>query len=189
MRPGSGFAATGPDAFKLFARLEKDGIPIIFHSGTSPMQEAPLIYAHPLTYDRVAMAFPKLKMILAHMGHPWYEDTIAVVRKQPNVYAEISAIYYRPWQFWNVMIAAVVIVAVGAERMDFIGKVENMAEGIAHVSRTLFGVADRATYDSDAKTGASSRLGEHYDERSRQIVAGLYREDFERFGYDASVLA
>jgi hypothetical protein len=81
------------------------------------------------------------------------------------------------------------IEAVGAERMDFIGKVENMAEGIAHVSRALFGVADRATYDNDAKTGASSRLGEHYDERSRQIVAGLYREDFERFGYDAATLA
>jgi predicted TIM-barrel fold metal-dependent hydrolase len=40
------------------------------------------------------------------MGHPWYEDTIAVVRKQPNVYAEISALYYRPWQFWNIMITA-----------------------------------------------------------------------------------
>jgi predicted TIM-barrel fold metal-dependent hydrolase len=54
----------------------------------------------------VALRYPELKMILAHMGHPWYEDTIAVVRKQPNVYAEISAIYYRPWQFWNIMIAA-----------------------------------------------------------------------------------
>ena len=29
-----------------------------------------------------------------------------MVRKQPNVYAEISAIYYRPWQFWNIMIRA-----------------------------------------------------------------------------------
>ena len=45
-------------------------------------------------------------MILAHMGHPWYEDTIAVVRKQPNVYAEVSALYYRPWQFWNIMVSA-----------------------------------------------------------------------------------
>jgi uncharacterized protein len=44
----------------------------------------------------VALRYPDLKIILAHMGHPWYEDTIAVVRKQPNVYAEISAIYYCP---------------------------------------------------------------------------------------------
>jgi uncharacterized protein len=29
-----------------------------------------------------------------------------VPRKQPNVYAEISAIHYRPRQFWNIMIAA-----------------------------------------------------------------------------------
>lgn len=88
--------------------------------------------------------------------------------------------WYPQWKF---------IEAVGAERLDFIGKVENMAEGIAHVSRTLFGVVDATTYGSEVKTGASSRLAEHYDERSRQIVAALYREDFERFGYDASVLA
>jgi hypothetical protein len=40
------------------------------------------------------------------MGHPWYEETIAVVRKQPNVYCEISALCYRPWQFWNILACA-----------------------------------------------------------------------------------
>jgi hypothetical protein len=32
--------------------------------------------------------------------------TRSMVRKQPSVYAELSAIYYRPWQFWNIMITA-----------------------------------------------------------------------------------
>ncbi|MEX0763493.1 MAG: amidohydrolase family protein [Dehalococcoidia bacterium] len=94
---------TGPDAFRLFARLEADGIPIIFHMGTSPMQFGPLRYAHPLVVDEIAMAFPNLRMVMAHLGHPWQADCLAVVRKHPNVWADVSAQFYRPWSFWNGM--------------------------------------------------------------------------------------
>ena len=97
------FDPAGDAASRLFARLENDGIPIIFHTGTSPMSDAPLLYAHPLTLDRVAMAFPKLKMVLAHLSHPWQVDSIAVVRKHPNVWADVSAQFYRPWSFWQGM--------------------------------------------------------------------------------------
>ena len=50
------------------------------------------------------MRFPELRIILAHMGHPWFEDCIAVVRKQPNIFCEVSAIFYRPWQYYNILI-------------------------------------------------------------------------------------
>jgi predicted TIM-barrel fold metal-dependent hydrolase len=45
-------------------------------------------------------------MVLAHMGHPWYDDCIVVSRKQPNVFCEISALFYRPWQYYNILISA-----------------------------------------------------------------------------------
>ena len=45
-------------------------------------------------------------MVLAHLGHPWEVDTIVLIRKQPNVYADISALFYRPWQFYNSMVLA-----------------------------------------------------------------------------------
>ena len=38
------------------------------------------------------------------MGHPWQPDTIAIIRKQPNVYSDISALFYRPWQFYNALV-------------------------------------------------------------------------------------
>ena len=97
------FDPTGPEAFKMFSRLESDGIPIIFHQGTSPMSDAPLTYAHPLTTDKVAMAFPELKIVLAHLAHPWQADCITVVRKHPNVWADVSAQFYRPYSFWQAM--------------------------------------------------------------------------------------
>lgn len=97
------FDPHGPEAFRLFARLEHDQIPIVFHQGTSPMWDAPLEYAQPLTIDRVAMAFPRLRIVMAHLGHPWQADCLAVVRKHPNVWADVSAQFYRPWSFWNGM--------------------------------------------------------------------------------------
>jgi predicted TIM-barrel fold metal-dependent hydrolase len=42
-------------------------------------------------------------MVLAHLGHPWEGETIAVIRRHANVYADLSALYYRPWQFYNSM--------------------------------------------------------------------------------------
>jgi predicted TIM-barrel fold metal-dependent hydrolase len=35
------------------------------------------------------------------MGHPWWIDTITVIRKHPNVYADVSALFYRPWSQWE----------------------------------------------------------------------------------------
>src|SRR5690606_34892287 len=37
----------------------------------------------------------------------------AAIRKQPNLYSDISALYYRPWQFYNSMRLAVEYKATG----------------------------------------------------------------------------
>ena len=95
------FDPLGPEAFAVFKRAEELGLPVLFHQGTSPVQFADLDFAHPRHIDRVAMAFPNLKMILAHIGHPWQVDCIVVIRKHPNVYADISANFYRPWSYYN----------------------------------------------------------------------------------------
>ena len=89
------------EAFRVFRRAEELRLPILLHQGTSPNQFADLDYAHPRHIDRVAMAFPQLRMILAHMAHPWQPDCIAVIRKHPHVYADISAQFYRPWSYYN----------------------------------------------------------------------------------------
>ena len=82
------------------------GLPILFHSGTTFRREAPLGFSRPWLLDEVAMQYPDLRMVLAHLGHPFYDECLAVIRKHPHVYADISALYYRPWQFYNMMILA-----------------------------------------------------------------------------------
>ena len=95
------FDPLGTKAFQVYKRAQELGLPILFHQGTSPVRFADLDFAHPRHMDRVATAFPDLKVIMAHMGHPWQIDCIVVIRKHPNVYADISGLFYRPWSYWN----------------------------------------------------------------------------------------
>jgi hypothetical protein len=90
----------------LFKACQRLGIPIIWHQGTTFPSRARLKWGLPLQLEDVAMDFPDLKMIIAHLGHPWEEDMTALVRKCPNVYTDISAVHYRPWRYWQAMVTA-----------------------------------------------------------------------------------
>ncbi len=89
--------------YELYSYCQKHGLPILFHTGTSFVSGTPLEYSRPVLYDSIAVEFPELRMVLAHLGHPWEGETIAVIRRHRHVYSDISALYYRPWQFYNSM--------------------------------------------------------------------------------------
>ena len=102
-----GWHPMDPRAIPLYARAEKLGLPILFHQGTTFPRKAPLKYAHPEQLEDIALRFPALKMVIAHLGHPWESETIVLIRKQPNIYSDISGLFYRPWQFYNSLRLAV----------------------------------------------------------------------------------
>jgi uncharacterized protein len=81
-------------------------LPVMIHQGTTFPRVAPLKYSLPILLEDVALQFPRLRMIIAHLGHPWIEDTLVLIRKQPNFYSDISALHYRPWQFYQALILA-----------------------------------------------------------------------------------
>lgn len=98
-----GFDPMDPRALRLWAAAERLGMPILFHQGTTFPRRAPLKWAHPEQLEEVALAFPKLRFWIAHFGHPWHEETIALIRKQPHVYCDLSGLFYRPWQYYNIL--------------------------------------------------------------------------------------
>lgn len=100
------FDPLGREALELYRRADKDGLPILFHIGASPIAPAPLKNAHPLTIDEIAISFPNLKIVMAHIGHPWVRETVSVIRKHPNVYSDVSAIYTRPWMTYEALLMA-----------------------------------------------------------------------------------
>lgn len=76
--------------------LEDVGCPAIFHSGDclNSCKQAKLKYAHPLHIDDVAVDFPGMNFIIAHMGYPWHRDAAEVCYKNKNVFADISGFVY-----------------------------------------------------------------------------------------------
>jgi predicted TIM-barrel fold metal-dependent hydrolase len=97
---------TDPRMMRVYAFCEANRLPIMIHQGATFVRTGPLKYALPIQLEDVAIAFPDLKMIIAHLGHPWIAETIVLIRKHPNVFSDISALHYRPWQFYNALILA-----------------------------------------------------------------------------------
>lgn len=71
--------------------LELD-IPVVFHVGTTPFGSlCRLAHANPLLVDEVAVAFPRLRMMLTHLGTLWHNEAFMVVEKNPNVFIDTAA--------------------------------------------------------------------------------------------------
>jgi uncharacterized protein len=76
-------------------------LPVLLHTGTTFVSQAPLECTLPRHLDDVAIRFPAVKIIMAHLGHPYEGECVAVIRKHPNVYADVSALHYRPFQLYH----------------------------------------------------------------------------------------
>ena len=94
-------------ALAIYGEAQRHGLPILFHQGTSAVRTAPIRYAHPLLIDEIAIRYPDLRIIMAHLGHPWQVETCVVIRKHPHVYADLSGNFYRPFSFWEQMVKVV----------------------------------------------------------------------------------
>jgi uncharacterized protein len=77
----------------IYGAAEANGIPVMFHTGTSIFPGARNKYGDPIYLDDVAVDFPKLKILLAHGGRPlWMDTAFFLLRRHPNVYLDISGI-------------------------------------------------------------------------------------------------
>lgn len=102
----AGFDPRDPVCDPIYRYCQDRGLPILFHTGTTFNRAAPLGVSRPWLLDDVAIRYPDLRMVMAHLAHPFYEECLVVIRKHPHVYADISALYYRPWQFYNMLVTA-----------------------------------------------------------------------------------
>ena len=77
----------------IYRAAEANGIPVMFHTGTSVFAGARNKYGDPMYVDDVAVDFPKLKILLAHGGRPlWVDTAFFLLRRHANVYLDISGI-------------------------------------------------------------------------------------------------
>ena len=91
----------------LYRTAERLDIPIFWHQSTNFFKETPLRWSKPILIDQVAQRFPRLRMVICHIGQPWYTDAVMVIRKHRNVYGDMSGYGFRRWRFYASLATAV----------------------------------------------------------------------------------
>ena len=97
----AGFYPHDPSLDPLWHYAAEHNLPVLLHTGTTFVAQAPIDCTLPRHLDPVAIRFPQVKIIMAHLSHPYEGECVAIIRKHPNVYADVSAIHYRPFQLYH----------------------------------------------------------------------------------------
>jgi predicted TIM-barrel fold metal-dependent hydrolase len=56
--------------------------------------------------DEVARRFPDLRMVIGSMGAPFVEQTMEMLAKHKNVYADLTIRPSNVWQVYNIVVPA-----------------------------------------------------------------------------------
>lgn len=97
----AGFHPNDRSLDPLWSYAQSHHLPVLLHTGTTFVSQAPLEYTLPRHLDDVARRFPEVRIIMAHLGHPYEGECVVTIRKHPHVYADISALHYRPFQLYH----------------------------------------------------------------------------------------
>lgn len=102
-----GFSPNDRMLYPAYAFCESEGLPIVFHCGTSVFPGSTNRYADPALMEDVVRDFPDLTVVLAHGGRGWWYDAAAFITlMRPNVWIEVSGLpphklpeYYKNYDF------------------------------------------------------------------------------------------
>ncbi len=89
--PYQNFHPHSPEAFRVYDEIARQGMFIMFHQGAVTHRMGVLEVANPILLDRVAREYPETRIVIAHMGQPWSAEVIPLMRKHPNLFADLSA--------------------------------------------------------------------------------------------------
>ena len=100
------FHPAGSDARRIYEELSALKMPLVVHQGIYFAAPNKLEYARPALMDEVAREFPELKIVIAHLGYPWIDETVVMLGKHPNVYADVSGLLAQSWRAYDALVCA-----------------------------------------------------------------------------------
>lgn len=114
MHPGQFSNYPNDEVFwPVYEKCQELGLPILADSGPWPHSHLVYMYPNPLGYKlyedgkdyaepknwaKVLEAFPKLTVILAHLGSAWWDERVELAQQFPNVYFDTSQGFAAPDQ-------------------------------------------------------------------------------------------
>lgn len=107
-----GFVPNDPAYYPLYARAQRLGIPIVFHTGQTGIgaglpggRGIKLRYSDPMLLDDIAADHPGLTVILAHPSVPWQDAAISMATHKANVFIDLSG--WSPKYFQPQLVRAI----------------------------------------------------------------------------------
>lgn len=81
-----------PGYVPYYRLAERYKLPFYFHTGDPYSPYAKLKFAQPIHVDEVAVDFPNVSFVMAHVGNPWMIEAAEVVYKNMNVWVDLSGL-------------------------------------------------------------------------------------------------
>ncbi|MBP7338508.1 amidohydrolase family protein [Niveispirillum sp.] len=89
-----GVCASDRSLDPIYRTASRLGLPVWIHAGQNFNNSLPLDISDVRHIDRVAAAYPDLRIVIGHGGWPWMADSVAILQRHANVYLEFSS--HRP---------------------------------------------------------------------------------------------
>ena len=89
-----GIKADDPRFFPVYAKAVELSVPVFIYTAMTYRTDYAMDVGRPLYLDKVAMAFPEMKIVASCGGWPWVPELIGVARRHGNVYIDTSS--HRP---------------------------------------------------------------------------------------------
>ncbi|MBM4025995.1 MAG: hypothetical protein FJ280_11410 [Planctomycetes bacterium] len=103
----NGFHPAHSHAWRFYEAAREQRLPVFFHNSSHDLDaRAILEYAQPYLLDEVARGFPEMKIVIGNMGVPFVEQTLGMLAKHENVFADLTIRPSKVWQTYNMVVAA-----------------------------------------------------------------------------------
>lgn len=104
--PYQNFHPHSKEAWALYELANELEMFLLFHQGSVFHPKCSVENANPILLDRVAAAFPSMRMIICHCGQPWTNETVMLMGRHDNIFTDVSARLVRPWQLYTTLMTA-----------------------------------------------------------------------------------
>lgn len=93
----NGLPASDRRYYPLYAKCVELDVPVRIYTAMTYANDRPYDLGHPRHLDQIAMDFPELRIVAGLGGWPWVGETVALMRRHPNLYCDTAA--HRPRHF------------------------------------------------------------------------------------------
>lgn len=86
--PDHGYYPNSEESYAVLGVANELRVPLLTHC--SPLAQSRSKYAHPIHLDDIALDFPNIDIIAAHMGLLWWRDWVALAQAKKNICGDLA---------------------------------------------------------------------------------------------------